>query len=230
LATFRHRGPLQWQAVVKRKGFATQRRTFTTRKEAERWARNAEADMDRGTFLDRREAEQTSLADAIDRYRKEVTPGKKGAKQESYRLDLLLESPLAKLSLASIRTADVAQFRNQRLKGATWRVGRRRGVRNPDAAKFTRNESEWRCKPVSGATVRAELSLLSTIFKIARKEWSMPVSNPVDDIRKPAKSKTRIRRFASKEEEARIYAALDEYSDGWALPLCQLAVETGMRR
>lgn len=226
----RHRGPLQYQAVVKRKGFAMQHRTFDTRKAAERWASHVEADMDRGTFSDRREAEETSLAEAIERYRMEVTPTKKGAKQESYRLDILLESPLAKQSLASIRSVDMAKYRDQRLKGAPWRIGRRRGVRDSEAARFTRKESDWRGKPVSGATVRAELSLVSAIFDTARLEWSMPVSNPVRDVRKPAKSKSRERRFNSGDEERRIHAALAEYGDGWALPLSELAVETGMRR
>lgn len=230
MATFRYRGALQWQAVVKRKGFATRRRTFNTKKEAERWARDAEAAMDRGNFADRREAEETSLAEAIKRYREAVTPEKKGAKQESYRLDILLESPLAQLSLASIRSADVALYRDQRLKGAPWRVGRRRGIRSPDAAKFTRSNSEWRGKPVSRATVRTELWLLSSIFETARVEWSLPVQNPVTDVRKPGKSNARARRFASAEEESRIYAALAEYGDGWALPFAQLAIETGMRR
>jgi integrase len=229
VATFRHRGPLQWQAVVKRKGFATQRRTFNTKKEAERWARDAEADMDRGTFVDRREAEETSLAQVIERYRLEVMPKNKGAKQESYRLDILLESPLAKLSLASIRAADIAKYRDQRLRGAPWRIGRRRGVRSPDKAKFTRSQSDWRGKPVSGSTVRLELSALSSIFEAARLDWSMPVANPVRDIRRPAKGKSRDRRF-QEGEEARIWEALAQYGDGWALPLAELAIETGMRR
>lgn len=226
----RRRGPLQYQVVVKRKGFAVQYRTFEKKKAAERWANRVEADMDRGTFSDRREAEETSLAEAIERYRMEVSPSKKGAKQESYRLDILLESPLSKQSLASIRSVDVAKYRDQRLKGAPWRVGRRRGVRDSEAARFTRKESDWRGKPVSGATVRTELSLLSAIFDTARLEWSMPVSNPVRDVRKPDKSKARTRRFASDDEEARIHAALGEYGNGWALPLSELAVETGMRR
>jgi integrase len=230
MAMIRHRGPLQYQAVVKRKGFAMQHHTFDSRKAAERWASHVEADMDRGSFTDRREAEETSLAEAIERYRMEVTPSKKGALQENYRLDILLESPLSKLSMASIRSADVAKYRDQRLKGAPWRVGRRRGVRNPEAARFTRKESEWRGKPVSGSTVRAELSLLSAIYKTARTDWSMPVTNPVQDVRKPPKGKARERRFASDDEEARIHVALAEYADGWALPLSELAVETGMRR
>src|SRR5574337_1947121 len=108
MATIRLRGPYQWQAIVKRKGYATQVRTFDTRRDAERWSRNVEIEIDRGGFVWRREAEATSLAEAIERYRVEVTPTKKGAKQEQYRLNVLRRSSLARQSLASIRSADVA--------------------------------------------------------------------------------------------------------------------------
>jgi len=230
MATIRDRGPYQWQAVVKRRGFAVQRRTFDTKRKAEQWARGVETQMDLGAFVSRREAEQMSLAQAIERYRMEVTPNKKGSKQESYKLDILLESPLAKLSLAAIRAVDVARYRDQRLKGAAWRVGRRRGVRDPEAAKFTRKESGWRGKPVSGATVRLELSALSSIFEHARTEWGMEgLHNPVRDVKLPPKGKARARRLRE-GEEPRLWDALAAYADGWAKPLAELACETGMRR
>lgn len=63
------------------------------------------------------------------------------------------------------------------------------------------------------------------------RDWNGdPISNSVDDVRRPGKSKSRTRRFASEEEESRIHAALADYGDGWALALSELAVETGMRR
>lgn len=230
MATIRRRGPFQFQVIVKRKGYANQVKTWSSRREAERWARDVEAEMDRGAFVSRREAEQMSLAEAIRKYREEVTGSKKGAKQEGYKLDILLESPLAGRSLASIRPTDIAQYRDQRMKGAMWRVGRRRGVRSPEEAKLTRSTSKWRGKPVSGATVRIELSALSTIFDTARIEWGMPISNPVRDVKKPPKAKERERRLHGEDEERRMMAALAEYGDGWAMPFAKLAIETGMRR
>lgn len=230
MATIRDRGALQFQAVVKRRGWATQRRTFNTRREAERWARGIESAMDLGTFAPHHDAEQMSLAQAIERYRMEATPGKKGAKQESYKLDILLESPLAKLSLAAIRGDDVARYRDQRLKGAAWRVGRRRGVRDAQQAAYTRKESAWRGVAVSGATVRLELSALSSIFKHARMEWGMRgLQNPVRDVKMPPKGKARTRRLRD-GEEPRLWDALADYAGGWAKPLAELAIETGMRR
>lgn len=201
MATIRLRGPYQWQAIVKRKGYANQVRTFNTRRDAERWARQVEAEIDRGVFVSRRESEETSLAEAIERYRIEVTPTKKGAKQEYYRLNVLAESSLAKRSLASIRSADIAKYRDARLKAR------------------------------SANTVRLELSALSSIFEAARLEWGMEgLHNPVRDVRKPRPGPARERRFISHEEEKRLLAALDSYGDGWARPLVALAVETAMRR
>jgi len=201
MATIRIRGPYQWQAIVKRKGYANQVRTFNTRRDAERWARQVEAEIDRGVFVSRRESEETSLAEAIEFYRTEVTPTKKGAKQEGYRLDVLAESSLAKRSLASIRSADIAKYRDTRLK-----------VR-------------------SANTVRLELSALSSIFEAARLEWGMEgLHNPVRDVRKPRPGPPRERRFISHDEEKRLFAALDSYGDGWARPLVTLAIETAMRR
>ena len=201
MATIRLRGPYQWQAIVKRKGYANQVRTFNTRRDADRWARGVEAELDRGVFVSRREAEETSLAEAIERYRVEVTPSKKGAQQEHYRLNVLAESSLAKRSLASIRSADVAKYRDTRIK-----------VR-------------------SANTVRLELSALSSIFEAARLEWGMEgLHNPVRDVRKPRPGAARERRFASPEEEKQLLEALKGYGDGWAYPLVSLAVETGMRR
>jgi integrase len=201
MATIRRRGPFQFQAIVKRKGYANQVRTFNSRRDAERWARDIEVDIDRGVFVPRRESEETSLGEAIERYRGEITPTKKGKQQEHYRFNVLSKSALAKRSLASIRSADIAKYRDARLK-----------VR-------------------SANTVRLELSALSSVFEAARLEWGMEgLRNPVRDVRKPRPGPARERRFASPEEEKRLMASLESYGDGWARPLVALAIETGMRR
>ncbi len=44
--------------------------------------------MTRGVFISRTEAEATTLAEALDRYRVEITPRKRVVWQESQRIDL----------------------------------------------------------------------------------------------------------------------------------------------
>lgn len=92
MATFVKRGD-SWQAKVRRKGYEPISRTFDTKALAERWARDVEAEMDRGSYVDRTEAERTSLKEALERYEREVTPKKKGASQERHRIAKWLRKP-----------------------------------------------------------------------------------------------------------------------------------------
>jgi len=72
--------------------------------------------MDRGTFIDRTEAESTTLKQALQRYLKEITPCKKGAKQETDRIKAWMKRSLAEYSLVNIHGAELANYRDQRLK------------------------------------------------------------------------------------------------------------------
>ncbi|AAZ97761.1 site-specific recombinase, phage integrase family [Thiobacillus denitrificans ATCC 25259] len=114
MATIRKRGELQWQAIVKRKGYPLQSKTWNTRKEAEAWARQIESEMDRGVFVSRAEVERTTLQDLIGRYRIEVLPNKRG-KHFGPALRVL-EQHLGKYSLAALSPKLIAGFRDKRTK------------------------------------------------------------------------------------------------------------------
>lgn len=104
-----------FQAEVRRKGFASVSAMFDSRKEAEAWARGIESEIDRGVHVSRKEAENTTLLEALDRYELEVTSIKKGAPRERYRIDHWRKQALAARFLASIRSTDVAHYRDHRL-------------------------------------------------------------------------------------------------------------------
>ena len=53
MASIRKRGDLQWEARIRRQGRPTTCKTFDTKAEAERWAREIESEMDRGVFVSR---------------------------------------------------------------------------------------------------------------------------------------------------------------------------------
>jgi hypothetical protein len=115
VATITHRGSHQWQARVRRKGYPPVMKTFDTKAAAKRWARLVESEMDQGAYVSREEAENTSFAEALDRYAQEITPRKKGARQEGDRIKVLAKHALAHRSLASIRGADIASYRDERV-------------------------------------------------------------------------------------------------------------------
>jgi len=71
VATLRKRGPRQWQAQVRRRGYPLQSKTFSTRAAADQWARAIEYELDNGLFASRVEAESTTLAELLQRVRLE---------------------------------------------------------------------------------------------------------------------------------------------------------------
>ena len=155
-----------WRAIVRKKGFPRLAKTFDTKAEAETWAATVESEMGRGVFVSMKEAEGTTLEEALDRYEREVIPSKKGAKAETVRMRIWKRSSLAKRSLASIQGKDIAVYRDARLK------------------------------EVAPNTVRHELAILSHVFTIAVKEWGMGgLSNPVRQIRAPKMPAGRDRRL-----------------------------------
>lgn len=205
MATFRKRGAHQWQAQVRKKGYPRQTKTFDTRAAAEVWARATEAEMDRGAFISRVEAESTTLDELLERYQREITPLKKGAVPETHRLLALRRHPLAVRIVATIRGVDMARYRDERLK------------------------------KVLPATVKKDLELLSHVFEVARREWGVYVQNPVRDIKLPSPSKPRDRRLQRGNdeedgEEARLLKACRKARNPFLLPMVQLALETAMRQ
>jgi integrase len=219
MAAINKRGPHQWRAQIRKNGFPPQSKTFTTKAEAEAWVQMTESEMTRGVWVSRGEAESTTLDEALKRYELEITPGKKTANGEKSFIRILRATSLAKRSLASIRSTDVAQLRDAWLKDG-----------------------------YAPATVVRRLALLSHVFSIARKEWGMEsLSNPIEVVRKPQLKDARTRRIADADpgddaasdgeaqgqratqdgELERIIAA----SGSALLPaVISLAVETAMRR
>ena len=167
MADIRKRGPYQWQVRVRKKGYPSQTRTFNTKAEAEAWAATTESEMTRGIFVSRKEAENTTLSEAIERYIAEVIPTKKQQRREKNRAIALQKFSLAKYSLASIQGKEIAAFRDMREKGGA----------GPN-------------------TIRLDLALISHVFSTAIKEWGMTgLINPVQQIRKPKLPKGRDRRI-----------------------------------
>lgn len=178
MATIRKRGNLQWEVRVRHKGHPTQSKTFCTKAEGEAWAAVIESEMARGVFISRTESEKTTLAECLKRYLAEITPNKKGAEHETYKIGIILKHKVCNHYMASVRGADLAQYRDDRLK------------------------------EVKGATVSRELAILSNLFNVARKEWGMEnLTNPVEVVRKPKPPRGRDRRLQEGELEAILAAS-----------------------
>lgn len=200
MASFVKRGAYQFQALIRRKGYPTQTKTFETLREAKAWAHIIESEMVRGVFTDRAEAESTTLGEALERYKREKTSNKRSPKQEEKRITAWRKHPLSKRSLASLRSQDFATYRDERKKLS-----------------------------VGGNTIRLELAVISHLFTIARKEWNIPVENPIRNVAMPELPEARSRRLMGDEEKRLLDTCRKSRKRIWLVAAVELAIETGMR-
>src|SRR5690606_30678885 len=93
----------RWQAQVRRKGIPPRAKSFDSKIDAEKWARNLEAELDRcGLLPDTRLDEQMTVRALFERYLKEITPHKRSASTEVYRLKAMLKRDIAYRTLATL--------------------------------------------------------------------------------------------------------------------------------
>ena len=179
MATFRKRGPYQWEARIRKRGYPTTCKTFETKADAEKWAKDIETQMGQNVFVSTKESEQYTLGECLGRYIEEYIPRLKDAKRETDRARTLQRRSIAHRIMASIRAKDIADFRRER-----------------------------EAQGVSGNTIRLDFALLSKLFNYARSDWGMEnLQNPVKLAAKPKPAKGRERRLEKGEEKELLEAA-----------------------
>jgi len=166
MATIRQRGKY-FEVQIRREGWPSLSRSFSSKADARSWATVIESEMERGVFVDRSEAERNTLGDLLRRYLSDVTPHKKSAAAEEYKILALLKDPIAQYKAAGLSGKLLAEWRDRRMK------------------------------EVSSSTTNRDLSLISHVITVARKEWGIHIENPVAMIRRPPSSKGRTRRLLS---------------------------------
>ncbi len=103
------------------------------------------------------------LRDLFERYSREVSSKKRGYKWEALRLNRWGQSDLGNKSLSELSPADFAAWRDARLQ------------------------------KVAPSTVRREMTLMGSVFSVARREWGLMGDSPLTDVRKPQESAARDR-------------------------------------
>lgn len=165
------KGDYSYQVEIRRKGYPAIYKTFDFKVDAEKYERQILVEMDQGIFIDRSEAQNTTLLELINRYEKEVSINKAGYEQERKRFNAFRKLPLAKRFISNLFSKDFAEYRDMRLL------------------------------TVKPATARLDLALFSHIFTIAIKEWGYPITNPILNITMPKVDNARNRRLEALEEK-----------------------------
>lgn len=180
--------------------------TFPTKAAAIAWATHRESEILAGSGKPKA-GNQMTLSEALRRYKRDVSVTKAGQRWEELRLDKMdNELTFVGELIANITADQIADWRDLRLK------------------------------KVSNPSVRRDMTLLSSVFEIAKREWKCCTINPVREVKRPSNGRPRDRRVSAYEVSA-ITNRLG-FSEGVAPVSLQqelayaflLALETAMRQ
>lgn len=196
MASIRKLASGHYRAEVARQGVRTSK-VLPTKTAAKEWAAREEylilnADQVRSN---------TTFGEAMNRYSRERSPAKRGARWEVIRLAKFQRDPIAQITMAKLRPSHFADWRDGRLR------------------------------EVAPASVARELQLMSTVLTVCVKEWGLLSSNPISDVRKPAKPASRDRLPTDQDmENLKISAGDDlQHATARAFHAFRFATETAMR-
>lgn len=204
----------KFNVQVRRKGHEARSKTFIMKADALEWAREIERQMDRQELgPDRKTLKGITLSDLVERYRDEVLPKKRSCRTETIELNRFLRYPIAKKSLFDLQPRDFAQYRDERLKEVSKITGR----------------------PILPRSLKRQLAPLYHLFEVAKREWHVEVSNPLEGLYLKVQDDRRSRRLRPGEEarlllEARKLTLLDGTENPFVGPIILFALETAMRQ
>jgi integrase len=192
-----------YRVQIRRRGFPPVTATFERKTDAAKWARETEADVQRGLRFPQHEAERHTLADLVDRQLEHVKLHR-GHDYERQRVILnWWKDELGAFTLAAItiKPALLAEKRDKLLTD----------------------------EGLSPATVNRYLAALSKAFSNAVKEWHWLRDNPLRNISKPEEPRGRVR-YLSDDERAALFDACRKSQYKPLFLIVLFAVTTGMRR
>jgi integrase len=198
-------GKTRYQVKVRLRGHPAEMATFARKKDAQKWAQETEVAIREGRYFKVAESRRRTVADLVDRYLREVLPGKPGSQNQRIQYRWWREQ-LGPLSLAEVTPAVVADCRGKLAHGLT-----------PSK------------KPASPATQVRYLAALSHAFTIAVREWGWLEENPVKKVRRPQEPRGRVR-FLSDEERVGLLEACRKSKNRLLYPVVVLALSTGARQ
>jgi len=187
-------------ATVRVKGFSPLARTFDTKGEAKDWAGDVERKMRMGRYQDVRPVEKLRFAEVINRYLDQVSTTKRpnSESRDKVSAKAILNGFGSEISMADVNPQRLAAYRDARMK------------------------------VVSPSTIQKEFAFLSHMFNVARREWGLPVENPVAEIARPKVRNNRTR-FLTKEEAQKLLDIAQKSRNKNLYPYLLVMMHTGMR-
>ena len=200
-------GETSYRVKIRLKGYPAQTATFKRLTDAKKWTQDTESAIREGRHFKTSEAKKHTLGDLVDRYIKDVLPGKT-EKLRSNQITQLnwFKAEIGAYTLADITPAILVQCRDKLLT----EPGNRGKVRTP-------------------ASVVRYMAALSAAYSACVNEWEWLEDSPMRKVKKPTESRGRVR-FLDDDERERFLTAC-QASSNKQLYLCViLALSSGMRQ
>lgn len=152
MATFRKLRSGKWQVIIRKTNYPSVSKTFYDKSTARKFSKDVETKMDRQIWDDYTQAQSTTLKDILKKYRDEITIKKKGWKEETPKINLLMRHKISDHTLMQLRSSHLYKFKDEMLA---------------DRAPKTVNDY---------------LQLISHVWKTAKRVWNLtlPAQNPVE--------------------------------------------------
>jgi integrase len=189
----------RYRARSRRKGYPIDSKVFDSLADAAEWKSAADTKKRHGIYRDTKEAENTTLGDALREYLVHVVEAKKSKTKVNERNHIrqILTDRISDYSLAALNIQHLRDYKLRRLS--------------------TENIRKPGCK-ISSETVRKDLLKISSVFNWYREENGLDaLINPMANRSKflPAKGEERERRLnVAANEEARLLQAARAYGGG----------------
>ena len=198
-----------YRVKIRLKGRQEETATFERLTDAKRWATQTEAAIREGRYFHSTAGKGKTLADAIDRYSRDILPDLKDQKPRQVHLKWW-RSKIGATSISDITPALLTECRDT-LKATPYMNGKTEKAR-------------------TDATVNRYLASLSPVMKAASDDWGWITDNPCRKVRRGKESQGRTR-FLDDDERKRLLKACDQAADTPELKtIVLLAITTGGRR
>ena len=190
----------KWQVQIRRKNYPNIIKTFTEKSSADKYVREIEVLMDREQFQDLSAAANTMLGDILKRYVNEITPSKKGAQWEQYKINWLIRHKISLKTLTQLNSKDLYELKNE--------------------LSTTR-------KP---GTVRQYFHFINIAWSAAERIWgiNLPAKNPVKLVMLD-KVKDNRDRILSPDEYQKLLTAAEKSKLNTLKDMIIFAYQTAMR-
>ena len=214
-------GAITYRAQVRVRGHKAFGNTFPNKKEAEQWARSAEASIREGRHFPHLAGGKKSFGECVDRYLKSAVADHKDVETRRKHL-ARFEGFFIGKTVVEVTPDRVVEARDA-LAAESFKRGK--DLLNDDGSV----KHAARTYKRSGATVNRYMQTLHHMLEICKTEWRLIATNPASDISKKKESRGRIR-FLSDQERDRLLEVCQQ--SGWdqLYPLVLLALTTGARR